>query len=77
MATSEKKSKVNAELDEYLKQLLKEVMRKPKAGEDPEKMPTLTDKMKVVDRILKWEAIKGKLNDGDWGSGFSAADDDS
>jgi hypothetical protein len=66
-----KKSTINPELDKYLKQLLEEVMRKPKAGDDPEKLPSLTDKMKVIDRVLKWEAVKGKLNDGDWGAGFS------
>jgi hypothetical protein len=66
-----KKSTINPELDKYIKQLLEEVMRKPKAGDDPEKMPSLTDKMKVIDRVLKWEAVKGKLNDGDWGAGFS------
>lgn len=66
----EKKSKVNPELDKYLSELLKEVMRKVKADDDPAKVPSLTDKMKVIDRVLKWEAIKGKLNDGDWGSGF-------
>ena len=72
-----KKSTINPELDKYLKQLLEEVMRKPKAGDDPEKMPSLTDKMKVIDRVLKWEAVKGKLNDGDWGQGFAedAAED--
>ena len=63
------KSKVNAALDKHLSDLLSEVMKKPIRGEE-DKAPSLTDKMKVIDRVLKWEAIKGKLNDGDWGSGF-------
>ena len=65
-----KKSSINPELDRYLKQLLEDVMRKPKAGEDEAKIPSLTDRMKVIDRVIKWEAIKAKLNDGDWGAGF-------
>ncbi len=64
-----KTSKVNPDLDKYLSQLLKDVMKTHSAGD--EKAPSLTDKMKVVDRVLKWEAIKGKLNDGDWGAGFN------
>jgi hypothetical protein len=65
---SDDKSRVNADLDKFLKDLLKEVMKK---HPDPANAPSLTDKMKVVDRVLKWEAIKGKLNDGAWGSGFA------
>lgn len=66
---SEEQSRVNKELDKFLKDLLKEVMRK--YAPDSPNAPSLTDKMKVVDRVLKWEAIKGKLNDAAWGSGFS------
>ena len=62
-----KNSRINAELDEILKKLLKDVTEKPKDGEP---LFSLTDKMKVIDRVLKWEAIKAKLNDGEWGSGF-------
>jgi len=65
--TEAKKSKVNPELDRHLSQLLKDVMKPHTPGTDG---PSLTDKMKVIDRVLKWEAIKGKLNDGDWGSAF-------
>jgi hypothetical protein len=68
--TEAKQSKINPELDKHLSQLLKDVMAKPLKGEE-DKAPSLTDKMKVIDRVLKWEAIKGKLNDGDWGSGFA------
>ena len=68
MANGTKSSRVNAELDKHLKQLLQDVMKPPKEGDT--NGPSLTDKMKVIDRMLKWESIKGKLNDGDWGSGF-------
>ena len=71
-----KKSTINPELDKYLKQLLEDVMKKPKAGADPKDVPSLTDKMKVIDRVLKWEAVKGKLNDGDWGAGFDETTDE-
>lgn len=42
-------------------------------GSDPDtqKPYTLTDKTKVWDRILKLEAIKAKLNEGEWGAGFA------
>jgi len=71
MTSENTNSQVNAELDRILSELLKEVTRKPKASDDPTKVPSLTDKMKVIDRVLKWEQIKAKLNDGQWGSGFS------
>ena len=37
---------------------------------------TLTDKMKIIDRSLKLEALKMKLQDDAWGSGFMDDDDD-
>ena len=67
MAT-DKGSKLNPKLDRVLKDLLNEVTKKTA---DPAEAPSLTDKMKVIDRVLKWEQIKGNLNDGEWGSGFS------
>jgi len=66
--TTEKKSRVNADLDRHLKALLTEVMAKPKDGQEG---PSLTDKMKVIDRVLKWEFVKHKLQDGDWGTAFN------
>ena len=38
---------------------------------------TLTDKMKILDRGLKLEALKMKMQDDAWGSGFLDDDDDS
>jgi uncharacterized glyoxalase superfamily protein PhnB len=37
---------------------------------------TITDKTKVIDRALKLEAIKMKMQDDEWGSGFGIVDDD-
>lgn len=59
-----KNSKVDPQLQQAIKGLLKEVM----AGDSK---ATLTDKCKVVDRALKLEAIKAKLDDPGFGTGFS------
>ena len=37
---------------------------------------SITDKTKVIDRALKLEALKAKLSDDEWGSGFLTGDDD-
>jgi hypothetical protein len=37
---------------------------------------TISDKTKVIDRALKLEAIKMKMQDDEWGSGFMGLDDD-
>ena len=37
---------------------------------------SLTDKMKIIDRSLKLEALKLKVSDDAWGSGFFGGDDD-
>jgi len=58
--------------DELEKQLTKE-LKSVSVGDDPEtgKPYTITAKSKVWDRILKLEAVKAKLNDGEWGSSFT------
>ena len=38
---------------------------------------SLTDKMKIIDRSLKLEALKLKVSDDAWGSGFFDEDDES
>lgn len=64
-----KKAKgINPELEDMISRLLKEVMHDPTA--------TLTDKMKIVDRAIKLEALKLKDLDSDWGSGFGNVDED-
>ena len=39
-------------------------------------MASITEKMKVIDRALKLEAIKLKMSDDEWGSGFNLDEDD-
>ena len=64
-----KKSKgINPELEAAISDTLKAVMS--------DSMASVTEKMKVIDRALKLEAIKLKMESDDWGSGFSTSDDD-
>ena len=74
MATSASKSALRDALEEALSAELKRVTN----GTDPDtsKKYTLTDKSKVWDRVLKLEAIKAKLNEGQWGAGFSESGGD-
>lgn len=66
---SKKKEKgINPELEAAISKLLTDVMLDPTA--------TLTDKTKVIDRSLKLEALKAKLSDDEWGSGFFGQDDE-
>jgi hypothetical protein len=63
---AKKEKGINAELETAIGKLLKEVMADP--------MASITDKSKVIDRALKLEAIKLKMNDDEWGSGFTEED---
>ena len=66
---SRKKDKgINPELEEAISKSLKEVMADSTAS--------VTEKMKVIDRALKLEAIKLKLTDDEWGSGFATDEDE-
>jgi len=66
---SRKKDKgINPELEEAISKSLKEVMADATAS--------ITEKMKVIDRALKLEAIKLKLTDDEWGSGFATDEDE-
>ncbi len=70
MAKAQTKTKeINPELEKYINKLLKEVMSSDTA--------TITDKTKVIDRALKFEAIKQKVGES-WGSELfgDAIDDD-
>jgi hypothetical protein len=65
-----KKSKgINSDLESALNDLLKSVMADPTAS--------LTDKCKVIDRVINIEKIKQKISDEEWGSGFATPDEDS
>ena len=59
---SKKAKGVNPELEKALDDLLKQVMADP--------MATLTDKCKVIDRVINIEKIKQKISDDEWGAGL-------
>jgi hypothetical protein len=64
-----KKAKgLNPELEQAIYDLLKQTMNDSTAS--------LTDKTKVLDRVLKLEQIKQKIMDDEYGSGFYSNDDD-
>ena len=66
---SKKKEKgINSDLEAAINTLMAQVMTDPEAS--------ITDKMKVIDRALKLEALKMKDSDSEWGSGFGLDDDD-
>jgi len=66
---SKKKEKgINPALERAISEALTAVMLDPTAS--------ITDKMKVIDRALKLEALKAKLSDDEWGSGFFGGGDD-
>jgi len=66
---SRKKEKgITPELETAITDLLKQVMADPTA--------TINDKMRVADRALKLEALKLKMSDDEWGSGFLGLEED-
>ena len=65
---SKKAKGINPELELAINKLLTQVMSDPAAS--------LTDKMKVVDRSIKLEALRLKAGEDDWGSGFFANEDE-
>ena len=65
---AKKQKGINPELENAIAQMLVAVMSDP--------MASITDKTKVLDRALKMEAIKLKLSDDEWGSGFGMDDED-
>lgn len=65
---SKKQKGINPELEKYINQLMASVM--------VDQTATITDKMKVIDRALKLEALKQKADMDEWGAGFLTPDDD-
>jgi hypothetical protein len=65
---AKKQKGINDELEQAISKMLREVMLDSEAS--------ITDKTKVIDRALKLEAIKLKLSDDEWGSGFNIDEDD-
>ena len=68
MGRRAKKGRPNADLEDAIDKLMRDTMSNPKAS--------LTDKCKVIDRGLKYAAIKAKLEDPGYGSGFSDPSED-
>jgi hypothetical protein len=60
---------IDPALERAIAKLLEQTINDPEAS--------LTDKMKIVDRSLKLEALKLKVSDDAWGSGFFEEDDES
>jgi hypothetical protein len=71
MAKSPAPPDILAELEAALR---RDLIRLTEPARNGDPAPSLTDKMKVYDRVLKLAAIKAKLNDNEFGSGF--ADDE-
>jgi len=63
-----KQKGLNPELEQAIYDLLKQTMNDSTAS--------LTDKTKVLDRVLKLEQIKQKMIDDEYGSGFYISDDE-
>ncbi len=71
MTVARSPGKANPDIEKAMKALLKDMQ----SGKDSEgKAYSLTDKMKIMDRVLKWEAIKSKLEGSEWGSEFGKDD---
>jgi len=68
MSRKSKDKGINPDLDKFISDLMKQVLNDPEAS--------VTDKVKVLDRALKLEALKMKDSDDAWGSGFMDVDDD-
>lgn len=65
---SKKQKGINPDLESAISALLRETMSDPTTS--------ITDKTKVLDRALKLEAIKLKMSDDEWGSGFLSDEED-
>ena len=66
---SKKKEKgINPELEKHINKLMAEVM--------VDQTASITDKMKVIDRALKLEALKMKDADEGYGAGLFGDDDE-
>lgn len=65
---SKKNNGVNPALEKAISDLLEQTMKSPEAS--------LTDKVKILDRALKLEAIKQKFDTDQWGSAFTGGDDE-
>lgn len=67
---SKAKPKKEATLLDDLEDFLKKMMKQADAGMSEGEPMSLTDKMKIADRVLKLEALKAKMDDSTFGSAF-------
>ena len=65
---TKKATGLNPDLEDAVALLLRQVMADDQAS--------LTDKCKVIDRMVNIEKLKQKISDDEWGSGFIATDDE-
>jgi hypothetical protein len=65
---SKKQKGLNPDLEDAVAKLLRQVMDDEQAS--------LTDKCKVIDRMVNIEKLKQKISDDEWGSGFIATEDE-
>jgi len=68
MAKKPKDKGISSELEDAIATLLTQTMNDPEAS--------LMDKTKILDRALKLEQLKLKMQDDEWGAGFMGLDDD-
>jgi len=68
MSRKPKDKGISSELEDAIATLLTQTMNDPDAS--------LTDKTKILDRALKLEQLKLKMQDDEWGAGFMGLDDD-
>jgi hypothetical protein len=66
---SKKAKGINPVLERELDRLLKQVMTDPTSS--------LTDKCKIIDRVINVEKIKARMDDSSWGESLLGDDDES
>jgi hypothetical protein len=63
------KSRISPDVEALMKSMLK-------MATDTKSTATVEEKLKILDRALKLEAIKAKVSSPNWGSGFRDGDED-
>ena len=63
-----KKNGINPDLEKAISDLLKDSMASAEID--------LEQKLKIIDRAINLEKLKQKVSEDEWGSGFTAPDDD-
>ena len=75
--SAKKMGRIDSALEKALAEELKEITRKHTEGENKGQFAYNTmERMRVIDRCLKHQAIKLKANDETWGEAFSGGKED-